>query len=333
ILFFPELCPRISTLYKCTDFKLAVDFKESSPSKFKGSHLIVGYYKEKTLHSYIVPLEYLLGTKTNFILRDGTYQVYSHTILSTNNQAVITKDLEVIRDNRQYGKIPSVQQFHKNNAFIYVGITKRTWLERYREHFNAMCRGSKLRFHRALRGELCKIGILEHIVERAGLTEKQAMEIEEKEVEKRALHSLHPNGLNMIPGGYAGLHCVSNFASRTGYKLKQELNADTLESVLVDVQQNLLKKHFNTTNMKRVNYEISRLWMEDINYRINVTTHHNNRFSFPQIQAARIWEASGWSKEKIFESLHKIDAKELNMDQLDRLLKGETYASIPDVLI
>ena len=229
--------------------------------------------------------------------------------------------------------MPSVQQFHKNNAFIYVGVTKRTWLERYREHFNAMCRGSKLRFHRALRGEFCSIGTLEHIVERAGLTEKQAMEIEEKEVEKRALYSLHPGGLNMIPGGYAGLQCVSNFASRTGYKLKQELNADTLESVLVDVQQNLFKKHFNTTSMKRVNYEISRLWTEDINYRINVTTNHNNRFSFPQIQAARIWDASGWAKEKIFESLQKIDTRELNMDQLERLLKGETYASIPDILI
>jgi hypothetical protein len=85
---------------------------------------------------------------------------------------------------------------------------------------------------------------LEHIVERAGLTEKQALEVEEKEVEKRSLHSLHPNGLNMIPGGYAGLKCVHNFAARTGYTLDKELSADTLEAVLVDVQQYSLKKAF-----------------------------------------------------------------------------------------
>jgi hypothetical protein len=333
ILFMPTLCPRISTLYKSTDYKIAVNYKEASPSEYTGSHLIVGYYKQKTLNSFIVPLEYLLGFNENLVLRDGSYQVYSHTILSSDNQAVIIKDLEAIRDNYLYGNMPSIQQFHKDNMAIYIGITRRTWLERYRQHCNAMCRGSNLLFHRALRGEFCHIGNLEHIVERAGLTEKQAMEIEESEVEKRSLHWLHPSGLNMIPGGYAGLKCVHNFADRTGYKIKQELNADNLESVLVDVQQATLKKNFKTTNIKRVNDEIGRLWREDINYRINVTTNHQNRFSFGQIQAARIWEASGWTKEKILESLQKIDTKKISMDQLDRLLKGETYAAIPDVLI
>jgi hypothetical protein len=38
-------------------------------------------------------------------------------------------------------------------------------------------------------------------------------------------------------------------------------------------------------------------------------------------------------KGKILESLHKIDTKKIGMDQLERLLKGEIYASIPDVLI
>jgi len=333
ILFLPKLCPKISTLYKSTDYKITVSFQEKSPSEYTGSHLVVGYYLKKTLHSFIVPLEYLLGFNENFVLREGSYQLYSHTILSSDNQAVIIKDLEAIRDNNQYGNMPSIQQFHKDNMLLYVGITKRTWLERYRQHCNDMRRGSNLLFHRALRGEFCHIGVFEHIVERAGLTEKQALEIEEKEVEKRSLHSLHPGGLNMIPGGYAGFKCVHNFASRTGYKLDKELSADTLEAVLVDVQQQNLKKHFKTTNIKRINDEIARLWREDINFRIKATTGQQNRFSFRQIQAARIWDASGWSKGKILESLHKIDTKKIGMDQLERLLKGETYASIPDVLI
>ena len=241
--------------------------------------------------------------------------------------------MEFIIENPEYNNQASVQQFHQKNSLIYVGITKRTWQERYRQHCCDMGRGSNLLFHRALRGEFCKIGTLEHIVERAGLTEKQALEIEEKEVEERSLHSLYPNGLNMIPGGYAGLKCVHHYATRTGFGIKENLTADNIEAVLVDVQRHILKKHLKTDIIERVNAEIARLWAEDINYRINVMTNHKNRFSFRQIQAARIWYACGWPLEKILEYLKKIESKAISMDQLERLLNGETYASIPDVLI
>jgi len=332
IRFF-SLCPKISTLYKSTDYKIAVNYKESPPSEYAGSHLAVGYYVKKTLHSFLIPLEYLLGFNEKQVLREGSYQLYSHTLLSSDSQAAIMKDLEAVRDNCRYGNMPSIRQFHKDNMLLYVGITRRTWLERYRQHCNSMCGGSNLLFHRALRGEFCSIGIIEHIVERAGLTEKQAMEIEESEVENRSLRSLHPNGLNMIPGGYAGLKCVHSFASRTGYKIDKEISADTLETVLINVQKHTLKKHFKTADIKRVNEKIALLWMRDINYRILSTTGQWNRFSYRQIQAARIWHASGWPEDKILENLQKIDTKQIGMEQLERLLKGETYALIPDVLI
>ena len=96
ILFTPALCPKISTLYKSTDYKIAANFKEIPPSEYTGSHLIVGYYLKKTLHSFIVPIEYLLGFNENLVLREGSYQFYSHTILSSDNQAVIKKELEAI---------------------------------------------------------------------------------------------------------------------------------------------------------------------------------------------------------------------------------------------
>jgi hypothetical protein len=333
ILFEPEANQKISTLYKSTEYKIAISFKEQLPYMYKGSHLIVGYNVRNTLNSFIVPLEYLFGFNEKAILRDGSFQLYSHTILSSDNNAALNRELNAIKETGGYNTLPSVQQFHVDNALLYVGITRRTWLERYRQHCNDMRRGSNLLFHRALRGEYCRIGVLEHIVERAGLTERQALEIEEKEVEKRSLHSLHPNGLNMIPGGYAGLKCVHQFAIRTGYRSEKGFPTDNLEAVLVDVQKHLLKKHFKTTNIKRVNAEIARLWAQDINFRIKATTGQQNRFSFAQIQAARIWEASGWPKDKILENLQKIDAKKIGIDQLERLLKGDTYASIPDVLI
>ena len=85
--------------------------------------------------------------------------------------------------------------------------------------------------------------------------------------------------------------------------------------------------------IERIKVTISRLWAENIHFRVNVMTSAHNRFSFHQIQAARIWHSSGWSKEKILDYLQKLDSKKIGIDQLERLLKGETYTSIPDVLV
>ena len=333
ILFDPTTEYKISLLHKSTDCKIEFKFDEKPPTQFTGSHLVVGFYRNMTLHAFIVPLEYVLGCNEQAVLRDGSYQLYSHSILSPDNQAAISKRIEVIAETGNYDCLPSVQQHFQNKALVYVGITKRTWQARYRQHCDDMARGSNLLFHRALRGEFCGIGTIEHIVERAGLTEKQAMEIEETEVEKRSLHSLFPNGLNMIPGGYAGLKCVHEYASRTGFALKNPITADTIESVLVDVQRHTLNRHFQTTDIQRVNAEIARLWAEDIDFRIKATTGQRNRFSFRQIQAARIWHACGWVKEKILGYLKRLDSREIGMNQLERLLRGKTYASIPDVLL
>jgi hypothetical protein len=171
----------------------------------------------------------------------------------------ILSDFEVsARTGPVTGARPPSGSFTGTTPF-YIGITRRTWQERYRQHRRNMGWGSNLLFHRALRGEFCSIGCIEHIVEYAGLTEHQAFGIEEKEVEKRSLHSLFPNGLNMIPGGYARLEFVRHFAARTGYTLRGELTADGVESVLADVQRHSLHRHFNTSDSKKVNAEIARL--------------------------------------------------------------------------
>jgi hypothetical protein len=333
IVFGQKSSLKIATLRKSTDYRICIDYEEKPPSEFRGSHLIVGFHQGKTLHSFISPLGYLLGFDEKKILQEGSYQLYSHTIMSPDNQVIINRQLEAISKDSDYSNTSSVQQFYQKNSLLYVGITRQTWQERYRQHCRDMGRGSNLLFHRALRGEFCTIGCIEHIVERAGLTVKQAFEIEEKEVEKRSLHSLYPNGLNMIPGGYAGLKCIHHYATRTGYTMTGEPTAENSESVLVDVQCHLLKKQLKTDDIARANAEIARLWAEDMGFRIKATTGQQNRFSFRQIQAARTWHASGWPPEKIFECLQKMDSKEIGMDQLDRLLRGETYASIPDVLI
>ena len=332
ILFSNKTDQKISSLHKSLDFTISINYDEKTPSRFSGSHLILNYYQNSAPKTYIIPIEYLLGYNENAVLKDGSYQLYSHTILSPENGDAIKNNFKSTGKNN-YDNFPSVQKFYQNNSLAYIGITKRTWQERYKQHCRDAGRGSNLLFHRALRGEICKIGTIEHIVERAGLTEKQALEIEEKEVEKRSLHSLFPNGLNMIPGGLAGLTCVHHYATRTGYALKEKLTADNIEAILVEVQRHTLSKNFHSTDIQRINAEIARLWAEDINFRIKATTGQHNRFSFNQIQSARVWHACGWHDEKILENLKKMDAKDIGMDQLLRLLRGETYASIPDVLI
>ena len=327
ILFMPQEELKISMLQKSTAYKISANYDEVKPSKYTGSHLIISFKQKMIMHSFIAPLEYLLGFDEKAVLGQGSYQIYSHTILPSDTQSDLNKQIKTEKD-AQY-----LQQYYQSNSYIYVGKTKRTWQERYRQHCCDMGRGSNLRFHRALRGDFFTIGLLEHIVERAGLTEKQANMIEEKEIEKRSLHPLFPYGLNMIPGGEAGLKFIHNFAERINYTFDERPNAENIESVLVAVQQYILKKHFNTDLIEKIKSVITRYWAEDIHFRINAMTGAHNRFSFEQIQAARIWHSSGWDKEKILDRLQKMDSKKLSMDQLDRLLKGETYASIPDVLV
>jgi hypothetical protein len=326
ILFNPGTDYTVSQLHKSADYKVFFDHKDNTPAQFKGSHLLVAFYHNKALNTFIIPLAYLLGFNEKAVLREGSYQLYSHTILPSGNQDFINEK------NADYSNLLSRQEHYQQKALVYVGITKQTWQKRYRQHCCDSGRGSNLLFHRALRGEMGKIGVIEHIVERAGLTEKQALEIEEKEVENRSLHSLFLNGLNMIPGGYAGLKFVHQYATRTGFSLNSEVTVDTIESVLVDVQRHNLNKQFQTTDIQQVNAKIARLWAENIDYRINVMTNHHKRFSFRQIQAARIWHACGWPFEKIHEYLQKLDSRKINREQLACLLRGETYASIPDVL-
>lgn len=58
-----------------------------------------------------------------------------------------------------------------------------------------------------------------------------------------------------------------------------------------------------------------------------------NRLSYRQICNARLWHACGWSLDKIWASLTGMDDRVVSHDQLQRLLDGKSYQSIPHVLI
>jgi hypothetical protein len=114
-------------------------------------------------------------------------------------------------------------------AARYIGLTSRNWQTRYREHQRDALTGSELLFHTTLasvfpEGGISQIGMGVFEIVRRGLcfvselqyvnlTYDEAMQVEEKMVER----TLHPAGLNMIPGGFAGLKLLHTrgFLGRT----------------------------------------------------------------------------------------------------------------------
>lgn len=90
--------------------------------------------------------------------------------------------------------------FQTEAPLAYLGITRRAWYERLDEHMASADGGSEYLFHRALREHRDK-PIL-HRVLWCELDEGTALDLEHELIQE---FTLYPLGLNMIPGGRAGL--------------------------------------------------------------------------------------------------------------------------------
>lgn len=102
-----------------------------------------------------------------------------------------------------------------NNPFTigYVGITGRHWCLRLLEHIWSASGGSRYSFHVALRQFLGCRPLVSRI-RAAGLSFEDAMQVEED----LAWLTIGGQGLNMIPGGFAGL----SFLGRRGFTARQK---------------------------------------------------------------------------------------------------------------
>ena len=114
----------------------------------------------------------------------GTYSVYAHKLFFEGAK------------NREDG-------------FIYVGLTKHGWRQRLTGHLQAARSGSNTLFHKALRA---KPMIISSTVLLVAADEDEAMAFEEDQVSKFSLYIDNRNGLNMIPGGRAGLRFLHDRA-------------------------------------------------------------------------------------------------------------------------
>lgn len=311
---------RIRNVHKCdrVTVTLAAQPLELGEQRANSNHLVVALKNDNVHQSFIVPLPLVLQKFEPFVCKPNTYQVYQHTLIRKKTQVVV-------------GASATAQTFsgYVEGAGQYVGITSRTWQQRSLEHQNAARRGSMLRFHRALRGELFEVLAHEHIVLRAGLNRSQALHIEEVEVEARTLHDTHPDGLNMIPGGEAGLRFLSTMIKRP----TSSIQVDDIDALLEEAVNNSLRQPVLGVKGNQTNAKLAALWQKDIEFRIKAMTNQKCRMSYRQIRSARIWHSAGWSLEKIHANLNQTDGRVLTLSQVQRLLDGKSYETIPHILI
>ena len=268
-----------------------------------------------------VGMNHIVQQPTNF---KNCYVVYCHT-LSVLRDGEVPADREgsehVFEGGANIVKIDDTLQ--------YIGITKQGWQRRFNQHLSNARRGSPLLFHRALRDYYVGCKLAQHIVLDVCLTEKEAMDAEEKfvsggkfEMEDAWAYTnagdtwyfgtLYPKGLNMIPGGYAGLKMLHKLGA---LKDHQPVDVDRREQMLLEA----IKRKSRTGI---ANPLISAHW-NDPDYATKIICGPEGRLSPGQIQEARTLELTGKSNAEIAKF---VSAK--NEEQIDRLLRGKTYSRI-----
>lgn len=214
----------------------------------------------------------------------GRYQVYEHSFVHDDTGAVL-------------------------EGLTYIGVTKRGWQTRWTEHQAAAQRGSRYRFHDAIRAWGDRATTVAHSVIAVGQSEQQAMALEEKMV---GFESLYPRGLNMIPGGYAGLAYLRSIGA-----------AGRNEPLTPDDKHDIINRFFEATARKgQPNPLAAALW-QDPSYAERVICGPDDRLKPDQIRMARYLASMGSSPAEI---AAQVGAR--NVPQVHRLLSGSTYSRI-----
>lgn len=233
----------------------------------------------------VVPLPLLLMDKKF----EATKQhcVYMHTIETD------TSDED--RESRGLGLTDS--------ALTYAGITKQGPIKRFKAHLSAARTGRNAYiFHQALRdtfGEDAKKVLVTSIVG-FGLSFEEAMNLEEEIVDEM---TLYPRGLNMIPGGFAGL----KYLSSRGVKANGRMLAETRDNMIA--------------KLPRANPLLSAQW-NDPDYAARVMCGWGNRLDAALVREINFYKELGFSWEKVSERIGRDDK------QVKRVFNGKTYQRI-----
>lgn len=186
----------------------------------------------------------------------------------------------------------------------YFGITSRPWYTRFQEHFNAAKNGSPYLFHASMRHHSGKK--LYTRVMATDMSCSKAMENEEMMV--RAM-GLYPLGLNMIPGGAAGIRYLST--------LRVNLHSSEFRAEAIAEQMN------RPSNEGRPNPLAAARWESDPDYVARVICGHSGRLTVEQVRSIRLMGIASRSPEEI-----QTLSGARNLDQVKRVLADRTYSRI-----
>jgi len=187
----------IEKLQFSVDFDISLGYIKKSSDFSNGNLLSLAFNQGNVVNSFYIPLEYLLGSNNDVVLHAESNYIYSYTIYTDKRTKVdsINNDVKIKEDI---------------NPYLYIGITKKSWQSRNSSHSRNIKEKPGRLIYKALNGEFGEIKEKRLFIEKAGLTEKEALDLEEKEVNERSYNLLFPNGLNMIPGGDAGRKLFEN---------------------------------------------------------------------------------------------------------------------------
>lgn len=186
-------------------------------------------------------------------------------------------------------------------AGAYVGMTRRSWQERWGEHLRSAKSGSPYLFHAAIRDFLENVGTVKHIVVGSGLGFKEAMQLEEEVIV--GCRTLRPHGLNMIPGGFAGIKYLGAHGIRIN-------------------ERNFERRDAAIAQYLRDNPAIAKCWL-DAEYAARCICGWGNRLSVGQIRAARQALKSGATIHAVADMVSAH-----NVAQIARLASSKTYRRI-----
>lgn len=233
------------------------------------------------LATIAIPLQPLLSTAADIV---GRHVVYAHTLTLPNSQ--------------------KHQGAGSKTGLTYIGITRRGWAARWGEHRHGANTNSPYRFHDALRRH--PDAMRTHQVIACGIGFDEAMETEERFVE--AL-SLYPNGLNMIPGGHAGLRYLAQHgfhADRKGWEHRERI----------------IRQFGNCCSRAGKPNPLAAARWQDDSYAVSVICANPNNFTLEQVLEARYFESLGWGTSAL------ASRYECSEERVGRLLRGETYSRV-----
>ena len=273
----PPYAPRVSTQNFFTEPMLKM-FPPEVASKLRTVTLAFGVRT-----SYVVPLQFLIKSAQK--VKD-TYTVYLSRIYT-----------------------PGMEE-----PYLYVGITKRPPWTRLKEHIQAARQGSPYLHARKLR-EHMEAGhdvLIEFEVYASGLSQDSANDLEEYFVDKFSWSKRHKDGLNMIPGGYAGARYLAALANGSQAALSKP-----------ESREALLKQWLDEHPLRgRENPAVAEMW-NDPEYAEAIICGPEGRLSPEQIREARHLAIIGFT---IREIVAAVNAK--NERQIKNVLSGKTYGRI-----